>query len=91
MISLPKSMPARCSSIVEQHLTRKDVDAHRGHERLLGGVLRKAPPGGMLLSDLGQARARRLLLERDDLPVAVEPEDAHLRSRRRWSPAGPRW
>ena len=35
-------------------------------------------PRGILVTDLRQPRLVRLLLERHDLPVVVEPEDAHL-------------
>ena len=50
------------------------IDATNG---LSGVVPSKVAPGGHALTDLREPLACRLLLERDDLALAIEPEDAH--------------
>jgi hypothetical protein len=61
---------------VEQHVPREHVDPHRGHERLVGrqrGQTRGLTPFGHFTEPF----ARRLLLERRDLPVAIQAKNAH--------------
>ena len=52
------------------------IDATNG---LSGGVAKKGAAGRQRAAHLTEPRARRLLLERDDLPGAIEAEDPHLR------------
>jgi hypothetical protein len=67
----------------QQDLAREHVDAHRRHERQVVVVRGKRRAWWNAAADLLQPWRLGLLLERDDLPVALEPEDAHLRRRLR--------
>ena len=64
---------------LEQHIAREDVDAHRRDERLLRRMPAEHRAGRNAAADLVEPLALRLLLERDDLAAALEPEDAHRR------------
>ena len=53
---------------VEQHLARKDVNAHRGDVRLVGIVSREHRAGRYARPNLLESFVVRLLFEGDDLP-----------------------
>ena len=64
---------------LEQHVSREDVDAHRGDERLVRNVAGKDGARRDALLHLLEPRARGLFLECHDLAAAIEAEDAHRR------------
>ena len=69
---------ARLLEDLEQDVAREHVDAHRGDERFVGVRASRGGAAGNAAADLRQPRVVRLLFERDDLSLVVEPEDAHL-------------
>ena len=75
---------------LEENLAGEHVDADRGDERLVLHVPAERRARGNAAADVGEPRGVRLLLERDDLTVAIESEDAHPRRLVRRRPAAPR-